>query len=264
MDVNCIIIYDNTAQASVVFASESVYDILGYTPEELIGHPGYHFTHPDEHEALALIHTTNVDEQRMSSLTTYRSRHKNGTYVQTDVIIHYCYDSLVSTHFKVSSQDCLRRRMRINSADFAYFIQHDGTIQLNDPQEKMTHLRAFKDLWGKDKKVKRKTQEPRFCLILNRYTAKCTIVFATKMCESLVELNQFNCIGKSLYDFVSPQDYENVSKQIELSKSNDLISKIRFHWVTEENKLIQIESVVSCTYDGLVMVSRLCPFFITE
>ncbi|KAG2234968.1 hypothetical protein INT48_005122 [Thamnidium elegans] len=108
----------------VVFASESVYDILGYTPEELIGHPGYHFTHPDEHEALALIHTTNVDEQRMSSLTTYRSRHKNGT-----------------------------RRMRINSADFAYFIQHDGTIQLNDSQEKMTHLRAFKDLWGKDKKV---------------------------------------------------------------------------------------------------------------
>ncbi|GAA5801124.1 hypothetical protein HPULCUR_006566 [Helicostylum pulchrum] len=263
MDVNCIIIYDNTAQASVLFASESIHDVLGYTPEELTGHPGYRFTHPDEHEALALIHTANVNEQRMSSLTMYRSRHKNGTYVQTDVIIHYCYDSLITTTFIVHSQDCLKRRMRVNSADFAYFIQSDGTIQLNDSQEKTKHLRDFKDPWGKDKKLEKKTQEPRFCLILNRYTSNCTIVFATKMCE-IVELNQFDCIGKSLYDFISPQDHENVSKQIELSKSNDLISKLRFHWITEENKLIYIEAVVSCTYDGLVMVSRLCPSFITE
>lgn len=264
MDINCIIIYDNTAEATVVFASESVYDVLGYTPEELMGKPGYELIHPDELAAIGLIHTANVKEERMSSITMYRSRCKDGTYVQLDVVVHYCCDALVTTNFKIASLDCVKRRTRISSADFAHTIRHDGTILLNDSQQKINQLLSLKQPWGKDNKLEQKTQEPRFCIILNRYTTNMTIVFATKMCEILVGLNQLDCIGKSLLDFVAMEDHENVSKQIQLSKSNDFISKLRFHWINDKNNLIPIEAVVSSTYDGLVMVARLAPSYITK
>lgn len=268
MAINCIIIYDNTASATVLFASESVYEVLGFTPEELTGLHGYKLTHLDERAALAVIHSANVVEERMSSVTTYGSLRKDGKYVELDVIIHYCYDSLVSTNFTITSHDSMQRKMRSNTADYVQVVQRDDSIQVkggwSDSQDGLKRLLATKHPWGENDKVEQKAQESRFCLILNRYTAKATVVFATKMCEELVGLNQFDCIGRPLYDFVAPQDVENVMKQIELSKSKDMISRLRFDWMTEENKLISIEAVVSCTYDGLVMVARLAPFVISR
>lgn len=261
MEVSCIIIYDNTASASVLFASDSVYEVLGYKPEELSGFHGYKLTHPDEREALGIIHNANVVEERMSSVTEYRSLRKDGTYVELDAIVHYCYDTIVSTNFIVTSQDSIQRRMRSNTADYAHSIDSDGSVQVKgawtDPQEGLKKLLALKQPWGENEKLEQKTQEPRFCLILNRFTAKATVVFATKMCEEMVGLSQLDCIGRSLYDYVAPQDIENVMKLIELSKSNDMISRIRFDWITEWNKSVSVESVVSCTHDGLVMVVRL-------
>jgi PAS domain S-box-containing protein len=268
MEISFIIIYDNTAAASILFVSESVYDVLGFTPEELTGINGYELTHPQEREAIALIHTSNVGNEKMSSVTVYRSRHKYGHYVQMDTVVHYCYDALICTNFAIVSEDCIKHKMRINSADEAYYIQHDGSIRLtgawNDSQERMKQMLADKHPWGANNQLAAKQQEPRFCLILNRYTDKSIIVFATKMCEQIVDLNQFDCIGKSLYDYIGPQDKESVKKQVELSKSTDIISRLRFDWAVGENKLVPLEAAVSCTYDGLVVVARLAPNFISK
>lgn len=268
MEINFIIICDNTAVATVLFVSESVYDVLGFTPEELTGLNGYVLTHPDERPALGLIHTSTVGNEHMSSITVYRSRHKDGHYVQMDVIVHYCYDTIICTNFAVISEDSIKRKMRINSADEVYNIQHDGSIRLtgawNDSQERMKQALADTHPWGANNQLEaKKPQEPRFCLILNRYSDKAIIVFATKMCESMVNLNQVHCIGQSLYDYVVPQDKENVKKQVELSKSTDIISRLRFDWAIGENNSIALEAVISGTYDGLVMVARITPTYIS-
>ncbi|KAI7884969.1 uncharacterized protein EV154DRAFT_427773 [Mucor mucedo] len=260
MEISCIIIYDNTASASVLYASEGVTEILGYTPEELRGFHGYKLTHPDERAALGVIHNANVMEERMSSVTAYRALRKDGSYVELDVVVHYCYDTLVTTNFIVTSKHSIERKMRSNTADYAQVIDGDGKIHIKgawvDPQEGLKKILELQQPWGKNEKVD-KTQEPRFCMILNRYTTQSTIVFATKVCEELVDLNQLDCIGRSLYDYVASEDAGSVMKQIELSKSNNMISRIRFDWITGGNKSSPVEAVVSCTYDGLVMVVRL-------
>lgn len=267
MEISCIIIYDNTASASVLYASESVVEILGFTPEELRGFHGYKLTHPDERAALGVIHNANVVEERMSSVTAYRSLCKDGTYVQIDSVVHYCYDTLVTTNFTITSHHSIERRMRSNTADHAHTIDHDGKIHIEgawvNSQEGLEKILALQQPWGKNEKIE-KMQEPRFCLILNRYTSNSIIVFATKVCEELVGLNQLDCIGRSLYDFVSSEDIRTVMKQIELSKSNNMIPRIRFDWITEGNKLSPVEAVVSCTYDGLVMVVRLASGIISR
>jgi PAS domain S-box-containing protein len=261
METNYISIYDNTANAKLVYVSESVVDVLGFTPQELIGMGGYELTHPKERAALAIVHTANVTNERMSSLSTYRSRHKNGHYVTCDIIVHYCYDVMICTNFGRVSGDSLKARMRTVSADEIYVISDDGTIQLagawNDSQQKMKNLLLNSQPWGKNDLIEH-NQEPRFCLIINRYTEQSNIVFASKYSESMVGLSQVDCIGTSLYFYVHEGDAEAVMKQLSLAKSKDLITRFRFKW-NNGRKLIPVETVVSCTNDGLVMVVRLSP-----
>ncbi|KAK4519649.1 uncharacterized protein ATC70_009886 [Mucor velutinosus] len=264
MEINFISIYDNTAEAKYLFVSESVTDILGYQPEELVGKGGYSILHPDEVQAISIVHRGNVKNERMSSVNTYRNRHKDGHYVLCDVVVHYCYDVLICTNFAVTTNDCFRHKIRINSAEDVFVIQPDGSIQLagawNLSQEKMKRLLAEGNPWDANMNVI-SPQEPRFCLFLNRYTSLSIIVFATQMCQNLVGSSQMELIGESLYDYVDDKDRLNVERLITLAKSNDLINRIRFNWKRRDNdELEYLEAVISCTYDGLVFVARRCGY----
>ncbi|KAI8969926.1 hypothetical protein BDF20DRAFT_94665 [Mycotypha africana] len=269
MEINYISIYDNTAQAKFLFVSESVTEVLGFRPQELIGEDGYDLTHPDERDALSLIHSVNVKYERMSTITSYRSRHKDGHYVQLETVVHYCYDVLICTNFAIVSPDCVKHKMRQHSADEAFIIHPDGTLQIdgvawNDTQDRIKKILIEKYPWDTtNNKVTHIKQEPRFCLFINRYTIKSTIVFATEMIESMVGGSQVDCIGESLYNYIAPKDRENVMKLIEVSKSTDMINRIRFDWLKSDGTSVPLEAVVSCTYDGLVMVARVSTSFIT-
>ncbi|KAG2200234.1 hypothetical protein INT46_004522 [Mucor plumbeus] len=260
MEINFISIYDNTAEAKYLFVSDSVTDILGYLPEELIGQGGYYLIHPDEKQVLSIVHRGNVKNERMSCVNTYRNRHKDGHYVMCDVVVHYCYDVLICTNFAVVADDCVKHKARASSADEVFAIQPDGSIRLtgswNDSQERIKKLLAEKYPWDINKNVNTK-QEPRFCLFINRYTSLSIIVFATQMCQELIGTNQMDLIGQSLYDYVDAKDRLNVEKLIDLSKSSDLINRMRFNWKRQDNgELVPIEAVISCTFDGLVFVAR--------
>ncbi|CEP14158.1 hypothetical protein [Parasitella parasitica] len=261
MEINFIAIYDNTAEAKFLFVSESVTDILGYLPEELIGKGGYCLTHPEERQALTIVHQGNVKDERMSCICTYQNQHKDGHYVVCDVVIHYCYDVLICAHFAVTSSDCVKHKIRISSADHVFIVQPDKSIQLagawHTSQESMTKLLAETNPWDANKAVIAK-REPRFSLFINRYTNLSIIVFATQMCEYLVGSNQMDLIGESLFDYVDRRDRSSVQKLIESAKSNNLINRVRFNWKRRDNgQLVALEAVLSCTFDGLVFVARL-------
>ncbi|KAI8643709.1 hypothetical protein BD408DRAFT_414419 [Parasitella parasitica] len=260
MEINFISIYDNTAEAKYLFVSESITDILGYLPEELIGRGGYYLTHPDERQALSVVHRSNVKNERMSCVNTYRNRHKDGHYILCDVVVHYCYDVLICTNFAVVNENCSKHKIRASSADEVYVVQPDGSIQSSDAwntcQERIKYLFNEKHPWGINKNVIAE-QEPRFCLFINRYTSTSVIVFATQMCQEIVGTSQIDLIGESLYDFVDIDDRSSVEELIELSKSSGLISRIRFNWKRRDNgELVPIEASSSCTYDGLVFIAR--------
>lgn len=265
MEINFIAIYDGSANANFLFVSESIKECLGWSPEELLGQPGYILTHPKEREALALIHSNNVKNERMSSVVSYRARHKDGHYVLLDNVIHWCYNLLISTNFTLPPDDATKHAMRANSADQSYLIQPDGAIKSSNTQNNIKHLLSEAYPWNFNANLTN-MQQPRFCLVLNRYSIHANIVFASSMCEDMVGMSQIGCIGDSIYQHVAEKDVENVRHQIEITKLKGLISKLRFKWLSrkqdnsddgEKETLIPIEAVISCTHDGLVLVARL-------
>lgn len=259
MEINYISIYDANPAARYLFVSESVEDVLGYTPDELVGRCGYELTHPDERPALRKIHYANIEEERLSSLTSCRILHKDGHWVLCDVVVHFCYNLIVCTNFAIISTDHIKHKMRIHSADEVWAVRPDGKLMSgawNNSQDKIKAALVQKFPWGPNQRPLT-DQDPRFCLVINRYTSESTIVFATPMCQVIVGLDPFDCIGRSLLDYVAPDDRLFVTNQIELSKSSDMIRKVKFNWIKTENEMAHVEAVISCTYDGMVMVARL-------
>lgn len=64
--------------------SPSCLAVLGYTPQQLIGHNGAEFLHPDDREAM--IQKRQADfEQRSETPLTYRFRHRKGHYIWLEV-----------------------------------------------------------------------------------------------------------------------------------------------------------------------------------
>lgn len=262
MKNNWITIWDNTQEAILIYASESVADHLGWEPEEIIGKEGYDLFHPGDHDSLRKVHLANIFNEKMSSMVSYRTLAKDGSYVRVETIIHYCYDVLIGSNY-VYDEDSLDHKVRANSVDEVFICLPDGTLQLagawNDRQEYMQKSLDAKKVWKNNRLVL--SQERRFCLILNRFSASLNIVFASKLATELVSLDTAKAIGTSLYQYVQEKDALSLEAQIDLSKEHDMVVRLRFDWIIDREKGISepVEAIASSTNDGIVMVLRLSP-----
>ncbi|KAG2232001.1 hypothetical protein BDF21DRAFT_421796 [Thamnidium elegans] len=262
MSNNWIAIYDNSLEARLVYVSESITDYTGWEPEEIIGVEAYDLFHPGDHESIRKVHIANVLNEKMSSMVSYRFKCKNDGYVPVETIVHYCHDVLISCNF-IYDINSLDHKMRANTVDEVYACLADGSLQFcgawGDKQYKIEEAFIADSLWVDNRVVK--TQEPRFCLILNRFSDALNIVYASKLGQELVLLDVPNAIGLPFYDFVLDRDIEVLQRQIDLAKEHDMVVRLRFDWVIDRQKGVSepVEAITSCTNDGLVMVLRLSP-----
>jgi PAS domain S-box-containing protein len=63
-----------------LYASPACRNMLGYEPEELVGHSAYEFFHPDDLEAIRRSHSTIVEEPTIYTVS-YRIRRRDGAYL---------------------------------------------------------------------------------------------------------------------------------------------------------------------------------------
>ncbi|ORY96624.1 hypothetical protein BCR43DRAFT_474446 [Syncephalastrum racemosum] len=257
-----ISIYDNTATAKYVFVSDSITEMLGWQPHEIVGQGGYNYFHKDELASVARVHQSNVMNERMSSMLTYRTLAKDGSYVSVDIVVHYCYDVLVCTNH-LHDPDDIGHKIRCNSVDEVFYILPNGKLQLvgawNDSQERMSQVLQPRQSWV-DQQIKHK-QEPRFCVILNRFTLDSTVVFVSSMVEKLVGTLCDEVVGHSFFEFVHERDHQAVQAQLDQAKGSHSIVRLRFDWKVKHthDTVEHLEAIVSSSDDGLVMVLRLAP-----
>jgi diguanylate cyclase (GGDEF)-like protein/PAS domain S-box-containing protein len=66
------------------YASAATRRLLGYEPEELLGHSSYEFIHPEDIDDVRGAHAALTQEDRVD--VRYRYRHKDGSYVDCETI----------------------------------------------------------------------------------------------------------------------------------------------------------------------------------
>ena len=88
---------DLSSEANILFASDSITDILGYQPDEVIGKSCFDYFHPDEVPFARQIHNRGVQLDKAAVLHYARIRGRDGKWVGCECVFTVTYDVLVAS-----------------------------------------------------------------------------------------------------------------------------------------------------------------------
>ncbi|EIM91416.1 uncharacterized protein STEHIDRAFT_118479 [Stereum hirsutum FP-91666 SS1] len=90
---------DLSEEARFLYISESICDILGYEPHELLGTPSVNLNHPEENLQVVALHCDTVRKDKAAAIAYIRLRHKDASkgYVMCVTTRTVAHDVLVGS-----------------------------------------------------------------------------------------------------------------------------------------------------------------------
>lgn len=93
---NCRPPSDLTADANILFASDSIFDILGYQPDEVKGKSCFDYFHPEEVPFARSVHSRGVLLDKAAVLHYARILSRDGRWVSCECCFTIVHDVLVA------------------------------------------------------------------------------------------------------------------------------------------------------------------------
>ncbi|PHM09724.1 hybrid sensor histidine kinase/response regulator [Nostoc sp. 'Peltigera malacea cyanobiont' DB3992] len=95
----------------ILYVSPACYTVLGYQPEELVGHPSQELVHPDDLAEIAKNYPVNADLPDIYTIT-HRARHQDGHYIWLEATIRAIRDRQTQEilEMQASSRDITKRK----------------------------------------------------------------------------------------------------------------------------------------------------------
>ncbi|KAF1811983.1 hypothetical protein P152DRAFT_373744, partial [Eremomyces bilateralis CBS 781.70] len=210
---------DLSSEAHVLYASGSIVDILGHTPDEIIHRPMWEFFHPDEVPLARRLHSRGVTLDKAAVLAYCRFKNNEDAYVSCECCFTIVFDVMVvctSIYRRGSGSDA--------RATSAPVVRKLFSSNPKDPRYHMlSHLSAKFNLSPTEQ-----THEPRAALFLNRFTRTLTIMYATSALEQIVGINSDDMKGRSFYYCIQEHCLGDAVRCLEGAKENDSIAYLRF------------------------------------
>ncbi|MEH2091267.1 PAS domain S-box protein [Nostoc sp.] len=100
-----------TVDGIILYVSPACYTVLGYQPEELVGHPSHELVHPDDLAQIAKNYPVNADLPDIYTIT-HRARHQDGHYIWLEATIRAIRDRQTQEilEMQASSRDITKRK----------------------------------------------------------------------------------------------------------------------------------------------------------
>ena len=255
-----------TREADLLFCSDSVTDVLGYEPAELVGRSLFSLIHPEEKLKTISIWYDGLMADSASVLVYCQLQTKESGYVKCECVFTVVYDitvAAVTLHLTWNATE--RRRAAIQAGDGFAGVHRDPRYSM------IAHLSAKFTAHYQD------YHEPRVALILNRYSRSLPIMYATHACHMLLGLNSNQIKGRSFFNCIDGSSLQEAIGVIEHAKTYNTIAYLEFLFqqpspandgiesheecsiLFSANARVKVECVVSCTTDGLVAVLRHAP-----
>jgi PAS domain S-box-containing protein len=86
---------DLTDDAHILYSSDSIVDILGHTPDEVVNRSVWHFFHPDELPLAKAQHSRGVRLDKAAVLSYCRLKNRQGDWVGCECCFSIVYDVMV-------------------------------------------------------------------------------------------------------------------------------------------------------------------------
>ncbi|KAJ6012053.1 hypothetical protein N7522_002408 [Penicillium canescens] len=253
---------DLSRDASIRYASGSIEAVLGYQPHEVLDRSCWEYFHPQELPFARSIHSRGVRLDKAAVLNYCSIRHKDGSWVGCECVFTVVYDVLIASTTVYGRGHGSQRR-----AVDAPIVRQLFNSSPNDPRYHML-------TWISNKFSQRLTEplhEPRAAMFVNRFTRTATIMYATRGVSEILGISPNALISQSFYYCIQEECLGGAVRCLEGAKRNDSIAYLRFWFRNPLQDVhgsglgldaaaslppIELEAVVSCTSDGLVVILR--------
>jgi PAS fold len=215
--------------------SDSVEEILGYLPDEVIGKSCWDYFHPQEIPFAKASHGRGIELDKAAALFYCKVKQKSGAFVSCECVFTVVYDVLVaSTSIYRRGARSLRRSLqvtfhrlansRLERQKEAPMVQRLFSSSPRDPRYHMLSYISSKF----SEAPTSASHEPRAALFLNRFTRTSTIMYATDSVSSILGVRADQLLNKSFYFCIAEDCLQDAVRCLESAKSNDSIAYLRF------------------------------------
>ncbi|KAH9221371.1 hypothetical protein DL95DRAFT_356085 [Leptodontidium sp. 2 PMI_412] len=219
METTFMTIHNLSREANILFASESIVDILGFQPEDVIGRSSFDYFHPDEVFNARTIHNRGVQMDRAAVLHYARIQNRDGEWVGCECVFTIVYEVLVAcTSIYRGDTKSARRAVE------APVIRRLFASSPRDPRYHMLEHLSSKFRTPPQASL----LEPRAALILNRFTRTLTVMYATNAVSSILGISPEEFKDKSFYECMQENCLPEAIRCLESAKANDSIAYLRF------------------------------------
>ncbi|KAF2748755.1 hypothetical protein M011DRAFT_336728 [Sporormia fimetaria CBS 119925] len=220
-DITFITIHDLSEDARILYSSDSIVDILGHTPDEVVNTSVWDWFHPDEVPFAKRKHQRGVELDKAAVLVYARIKNRQGDYVGCECCFSIVYDVMVCCTSIYQHGPGSQKR-----AEDAPRIRRMFASSPKDPRYHMlTHLSSKFKLPSEEQ-----MHEPRAALFLNRFTRSLTVMYATSGIEEIIGISSANMKGRSFYYCIQENCLEDAVRVLESAKGNDSIAYLRFRF----------------------------------
>ncbi|KAK5138214.1 hypothetical protein LTR08_004910 [Meristemomyces frigidus] len=219
METTFISIHDLGPDARILYTSDSVIDILGWTPDEIVNKSAWDFFPAEELPFAQKFHEKRVSMDKAAVLAYCRVRCSDGSWVGCECCFTVVYDVII-----VCTSIYRRGIASQQRALEAPLVRRIFSSSPRDPRYHMlSHISAkFKQ------PAKQQSHEPRAALFLNRFTRTLTIMYATSGLEEVIGIPAEVMRGRSFYYCIAENCLQDAIKCLENAKGNDSIAYLRF------------------------------------
>lgn len=238
--VSFITIIDFSEDARWLFLTESVSDLLGFEPRELIGRSALELAHPDEFSQVKQMHYDTIREDKAAALAYLRLKHKDPFkgYILCAVSRTVVHSVIVgSVSFAVPGGKALQntstaREVEVVTPSAKIFELKgwgDSSPMMSNPDLTSPAGCSSSDMDMSEASSSRSrgkkpmiisfnplsSRSPRSALILDRFSIHCTVLY----CSNDLLLSTTKVLGRSFFDFVTSRTEQSVRSCIDVIKS---------------------------------------------
>ncbi|KAI9892184.1 MAG: hypothetical protein M1814_001643 [Vezdaea aestivalis] len=219
METTFISVHDLSQEAKLLYTSASVVDILGFTPEEVLGRSAFEYFHPEEIPFARSRYGRGVQMDKAAVLSYCRIRNRQGQWVGCECVFTIVYDVLVA------STSIYRRGVKSHQrAVEAPIVRRLFASSPRDPRYNMLSHLSMKFSQG----FNMHHREPRAALFLNRFTRTLSIMYATQSITDIFGITAEEIKGRSFYYCIQENCLQDAIRCLESAKANDSIAYLRF------------------------------------
>ncbi|KAI5813903.1 hypothetical protein BZA77DRAFT_320143 [Pyronema omphalodes] len=217
MDLTFITMHDNSDEARILYASDSIDDVLGYNPSDVVGQSSFLLFQPESRDEALTHHRKLFTKDTAAELKYCNMKRRDGTFVVCECVFTVVYNVVVSCTSLYKYTEKSRQR-----ALHAPAISEALSRNLKDPRFGM-----LKHLSSKFTTTNA-PHEPRCALILNRFTRTLTVMYATIGLQEILGVPAEEVNGKSFYELIDEACLVDAAYALEKAKENDSIAYLRF------------------------------------